>query len=192
MRVAAASASTPPPPLSSKTSTSSPGGLDFFCTTIESPDGDLDLLQMAMTAMNAEPEEGAEDRKGCSGHVGKMIFSAGTTQLALVAYVPDGTHNKSAGEVDVAAWMDSVVAAIGGKVVQPAAKADSPKGGQTVTAVAVSDPEKGKFALKDKDAAMSAAFAFLRKNGAFPDDDDDDDDDDCAFGDDAFEEMGLA
>ena len=26
----------------------------------------------------------------------------------------------------------------------------------------------------------------------FPDDDDDDDDDDCAFGDDAFEEMGLA
>ena len=61
-----------------------------------------------------------------------------------------------------------------------------------MTAVAVSDPEKGKFALKDKDAAMSAAFAFLRKNGAFPDDDDDDDDDDCAFGDDAFEEMGLA
>ena len=122
MRVAAASASTPPPPLSSKTSTSSPGGLDFFCTTIESPDGDLDLLQMAMTAMNAEPEEGAEDRKGCSGHVGKMIFSAGTTQLALVAYVPDGTHNKSAGKVDVAAWMDSVVAAIGGKVVQPAAR----------------------------------------------------------------------
>ena len=192
MRAAAASASTPTTPTSSKTSTSSPGGLDFFCTTIESPDGDLDLLQMAMTAMNAEPEEGAEDRKGCSGHVGKMIFAAGSAQLALVAYVPDGAHNKSAGKVDVAAWMDSVVAAIGGKVVQPAAKADSPKGGQTVTAVAVSDPEKGKFALKDKDAAMSAAFAFLRKNGAFPDDDDDDDDDDCAFGDDAFEEMGLA
>ena len=53
------------------------GGLDFFCTTIESPDGDVDLLQMAMTAMNAEPVEGAEDRKGCSGRVGKMVFSAG-------------------------------------------------------------------------------------------------------------------
>ena len=167
------------------------GGLDFFCTTIESPDGDVDLLQMAMTAMNAQPDPEAEDRKGCSGRVGKMIFSAGTAQLALVAYVPDGAHNKSAGKVDVAAWMDSVVAAVGAKVVTPATKADSPMGGKTVTAVAVSDPEKGKFALKDKDAAMAAAFAFLRSKDAFPEDKDDSDDE-CAFGDDAFEEMGLA
>eukprot|EP00965_Chrysotila_dentata_P192355 6175128-Pleurochrysis_carterae.AAC.1 len=36
-----------------------------------------DFAQLAMTSMNADPEEGAEDRKGCSGHVGKMIFSAG-------------------------------------------------------------------------------------------------------------------
>merc|ERR1719393_75822 len=57
------------------------GGLEFFCTTIESPDGDLELLQLAMTSMNAQPEEGAEERKGCSGHVGKMIFSAGVKQL---------------------------------------------------------------------------------------------------------------
>merc|ERR1712087_978317 len=64
------------------------GGLEFFCTTIESPDGELELLQLAMTAMNAQPEEGAEERKGCSGHVGKMIFSAGVKQLAIVAYVP--------------------------------------------------------------------------------------------------------
>ena len=61
----------------------------------------------------------------------------------------------------------------------------------TVTAVAVSDPDKGKFALKDKDAAMAAAFAYLRKNDAFPEDNDSDDDE-CAFGDDAFEDMGFA
>ena len=167
------------------------GGLDFFCTTIESPDGDVDLLQMAMTAMNAQPDPEAEDRKGCSGHVGKMVFSAGTAQLAIVAYVPDGAHNKSASKVDVTAWTDSVVAAVGAKVVTPATKADSPMGGMTVTAVAISDPEKGKFALKDKDAAMAAAFAFLRSKDAFPEDKDDSDDE-CAFGDDAFEEMGLA
>ena len=167
------------------------GGLDFFCTTIESPDGDVDLLQMAMSAMNAQPDPEAEDRKGCSGHVGKMVFSAGTAQLAIVAYVPDGAHNKSASKVDVTAWTDSVVAAVGAKVVTPATKADSPMGGMTVTAVAVSDPEKGKFALKDKDAAMAAAFAFLRSKDAFPEDKDDSDDE-CAFGDDAFEEMGLA
>ncbi len=84
-----------------------------------------------------------------------------------------------------------MVAAVGAKVVTPATKADSPMGGMTVTAVAVSDPEKGKFALKDKDAAMAAAFAFLRSKDAFPEDKDDSDDE-CAFGDDAFEEMGLA
>ena len=77
-----------------------------------------------------------------------------------------------------------------GNMTQPATKAVSPKGGMTIGAVAVSDPEKGKFALKDKDAAMAAAFTYLRSKGAFPDDDDDDDDE-CAFGDDAFEEMGF-
>ena len=40
------------------------GGLDFFCTTIESPDGDLELLGLAMQAMNADPDPEAEDRKG--------------------------------------------------------------------------------------------------------------------------------
>ena len=52
------------------------GGLEFFCTTIESADGMPSLLQLAMTAMNALADPEAEDRKGCSGHVGKMIFSA--------------------------------------------------------------------------------------------------------------------
>ena len=41
----------------------------------------------------------------------------------------------------------------------------------------------GKFALKDKDAAMAAAFTFLRSKGAFPEDDGDDSDD-MIFGDD--------
>ena len=58
------------------------------------------------------------------------------------AYVPDGAHNKSAGKVDVAAWMESVVAAVGAKVVTPATKADSPMGGKTVTAVAVTTLRK--------------------------------------------------
>ena len=50
-------------------------------------------------------------------------------------------------------------------------------------AVVKSDPEKGKFALKDKDAAMQAAFTFLRSKGAFPEDDGDDSDE-MIFGDD--------
>jgi len=34
----------------------------------------------------ADPDN-SEERKGCSGRVGKMIFSAGVKQLARVAYV---------------------------------------------------------------------------------------------------------
>ena len=142
------------------------GGLDFFCTTIESPDGDLELLQLAMTAMNAQPDPDDEERKGCSGHVGKMIFSAGTAQLAIVAYVPKNESNKSADKVDITAWANAVCTAVGGEVVTPKAPADCPAhGGHTVIAVCKSDAEKGKFALKDKDAAMAAAFAFLRECG---------------------------
>ena len=164
------------------------GGLDFFCTTIEMPDGDVELLQLAMTAMNANPEEGAEDRKGCSGHVGKMVFSAGVSQLAIVAYVPADKAEK----VDCQAWAETVVAAVAGSITKPAAAAESPHGGLTVMAVVAADPDKGKFPLKDKDAAMAAAFAFLREKGAFPEDNDDDDDDEMVFGDDAFEDMGFA
>ena len=164
------------------------GGLDFFCTTIETPDGDVELLQLSMTAMNANPEEGAEDRKGCSGHVGKMIFSAGVKQLAIVAYVPAD----KAAKVDVTEWCNSVCKAVDGKVTKAAAKADSPHGGLAMEAVVVADPDKGKFPLKDKDAAMAAAFNFLREKGAFPEDNSDDDDDEMVFGDDAFEDMGFA
>ena len=45
---------------------------------------------------------------------GKMIYSAGVTQLALVAYVPDAEHNKSASKIDVAEWMDHVLTTVGG------------------------------------------------------------------------------
>jgi hypothetical protein len=160
------------------------GGLDFFCTTMELPEGDVELLSLAMDAMNAEPDPEAEDRKGCSGHVGKMIFSAGVEQLALVAYVPDKAHNKSAEKVDVAEWMTSVLKAVGGTVMmKPPAPATSPAGGAYVIAVIKGDKEAGKFPLKDKDAAMAAAFSYLRSKGAFPEDNDDDSDE-MIFGDD--------
>ena len=157
-----------------------------------------------MLAMNAEPDPEAEDRKGCSGLVGKMIFSAGVEQLAMVAYVPDKEFNKSADKVDVGVWMDDVCKAVGGVVVKKATPVVSlipdkrtgaietdgkivatngKQTGKVVVAVVKSDPEKGKFALKDKDAAMAAAFGFLRSKGAFPEDDGDDSDD-MIFGDD--------
>ena len=160
------------------------GGLDFFCTTMELPEGNLDYLVMSMDAMNADPDPEAEDRKGCSGHVGKMIFSAGVERLALVAYVPDAEHNKSAPKVECKAWMEHVLETVGGgEVVKGVTAANSPKGGKVMVAVIPADKDKGKFPLKDKDAAMGAAFAFLRSKGAFPEDNDDDSDE-MIFGDD--------
>merc|ERR1712190_501003 len=64
------------------------GGLQFFCTAVDCPDGDLDMLLESMNAMNAESDPTQEERKGGSGGIGKMIFSVGTEQLAIVAYVP--------------------------------------------------------------------------------------------------------
>ena len=99
------------------------GGLEFFCTTIETPEGDVELLQMAMTAMNAQPDPEAEDRKGCSGHVGKMIFSTSVEQLAIVAYVPAAKKEK----IDITEWVQSVLTAVGGTVMmRPPMEAVSP------------------------------------------------------------------
>jgi len=161
------------------------GGLEFFCTTIETPEGDTELLQAAMAAMNAQPDPEAEDRKGCSGHVGKMIFSAGVDQLAMVAYVPED----KAAKIDVAEWMRAVLEGVGGKVMMgPPKPAVSPQGGSVVEAVVAAQPDEGHFPIKDKDLAMAAAFTFLRSKGAFPDDEDEDEDDVC-FGDDAFDNI---
>ena len=156
------------------------GGLEFFCTTIETPEGDVELLQMAMTAMNAQPDPEAEDRKGCSGHVGKMIFSTSVEQLAIVAYVPAAKKEK----IDITEWVQSVLTAVGGTVMmRPPTEAVSPDKGLVVEAAVKADPENNKYSLKDKDTAMAAAFTFLREKGAFPEDDGDESDD-MVFGDD--------
>ena len=48
------------------------GGLDFFCTTIESPDGEEELLLMAMDAMNAarNRQQGSNPRRAPPSSMG--------------------------------------------------------------------------------------------------------------------------
>ena len=72
-----------------------------------------------------------------------MIYSAGVTQLALVAYVPDPSHNKSASKIDVQVWMDHVLTTVGGgNVITPKTAATSPKGGHIVVAAIPGDADK--------------------------------------------------
>merc|ERR1711939_405931 len=64
------------------------GGLKFFCTMVDEPNGDVDLLYESLRAMNAKSDPTEEERKGGSGRIGKMIISKNQedTKLALVAY----------------------------------------------------------------------------------------------------------
>merc|ERR1719408_853449 len=43
------------------------GGLQFFCTTLQEPNGDVDMLYESMKAMNAKNDPNEEERKGGSG-----------------------------------------------------------------------------------------------------------------------------
>merc|ERR1712230_176663 len=85
------------------------GGLQFFCTTVDEPVGDVDWLYESMRAMNAKCDPAEEERKGGSGHVGKMIISIDEAkQCSLVAYVPP----QKVGEITAETWMKDVLKAM--------------------------------------------------------------------------------
>lgn len=150
------------------------GGLGYFCTSIDEPNGDLEMIDVYMEAMNEKSDPTEEERKGGSGEIGKMIFSAGDDKLAMLAYVPDAKK----GECNATEWMEHVLAMFQGEMC-PGATGTLAKG--FVTA----DGNVNKFPLKMKEPSITEAICFLKKKGLFPDKDDDSDDD-YIFGDDDF------
>jgi len=148
-------------------------GLQFFCTSVDVPEGDLELLVKSMEAMNAKSDPTEEERKGGSGHIGKVIFSAGAEQLAVVAYVPP----EKTGELSCKEWLKVVLDSQGGTVAST--------GENVCSGFVKTDADKGVFPLKIREPMILEANNFLRKKGLFPDNDDDDDDE-CVFGDDDF------
>merc|ERR1712151_1037315 len=151
------------------------GGLQFFCTSVDVPEGDLELLESCVKAMNAKSDPTEEERKGGSGHIGKMIFSAGVDQLAVVAYVPTDKQK----ELSCEEWLKTVLDTQGGKVEK--------KGKDLCTGFVKADSDKNVFPLKIREPMILEANNFLRKKGLFPEDNDDDDD--YVFGDDDFPSM---
>merc|ERR1712060_437922 len=152
------------------------GGLQFFCTAVEEPEGDVDLVCESVDAMNAEIDPNEEERKGGSGHIGKMVFSAGAEQLAIVAYVPEAKQ----GELSCEEWLSSVLASQSGEV--------KTKGKDVSAGFVKANADKGVFPLKIREPMIVEANNFLRKKGLFPEDDSDDDDE-MVFGDDDFPSM---
>jgi len=153
------------------------GGLQFFCTSVDEPEGDLDLVLECTKAMNAKSDPTEEERKGGSGAIGKMVFSAGTEQLAIVAYVPDEKQAECVCEE----WLQKVVGLWdGGKVVT--------SGKDYCVGVIPANGEKNIFPLKIRESLILEANNFLRKKGLFPEDNGDDSDE-MVFGDDDFPSM---
>jgi len=155
------------------------GGLQFFCTSVDEPAGDVDWLYESLRAMNAKSDPSEEERKGGSGHVGKMLLSINETETcAMVSYVPKKFH----GQIKADSWLKDVLGLMG-------APASSFVAGNANTAKALikTDSDKGLFPLKLKDSGISLSIDYLKKRGLFPDKDDEDDDE-MVFGDDDFPE----
>jgi hypothetical protein len=148
------------------------GGLQFFCCAVDEPQGDLDLLVESLKAMNAEGVPGEEERRGCSGHIGKTIFSCGVDQLAVAAYVP---ADKQA-ELNCEEWLKHTLSLFQGTIV----KSD----GAICTGIVKANSDKNIFPLKIREPMILEANNFLRKKGLFPEDKDSDDE--MVFGDDDF------
>jgi hypothetical protein len=150
------------------------GGLQFFCTSVDEPEGDVDLLTQSLSAMNHKSDPTEEERKGGSGHIGKMVFSAGLEQLAIAAYVPEAKWD----ELSCKEWLEKVLSLYpSGKILSEAK--------DVCTATIPTDGDKNVFPLKIREGLILEANNFLRKKGLFPDNDDDDDDE-MVFGDDDF------
>merc|ERR1712003_595306 len=88
------------------------GGLQFFCTTMDEPNGDVDMLYESMRAMNEKSDPGEEERKGGSGRIGKMIISKDQedSKLAMVAYCPPAKQATLTADV----WMKDILSELGG------------------------------------------------------------------------------
>jgi len=150
------------------------GGLQFFCTSVDEPEGDVELLKKCVEAMNAKSDPGEEERKGGSGEIGKMVFSAGSEHLAVLAYVPEAKQ----GDLVCEEWLDKVLSTQPGHKILSSAK-------DYCTGTIATNADKGIFPLKIREGLILEANNFLRKKGLFPEDDGEDDDE-FVFGDDDF------
>merc|ERR1712190_604811 len=158
------------------------GGLQFFCTTMEEPNGDVDMLYESMKAMNEKSKPSEEERKGGSGRIGKMLISKDQddAKLAMVAYCPPSKQGTLTADV----WMKDMLAELGGGEFL---FGDA----TTAKALLTNNPDKELYVLKLKDSAITLSINYLKKKGLFPDGNDDDDDD-YVFGDDDFPSAEVA
>lgn len=145
-------------------------GLMFFCTSVDMPSGDVDLLVESLKAMNAKSDPITGERKGDSGHIGKTILSAGPDQLAIVSYVPEDKQT----ELSCEEWIRATVQKFGGEVLTVS------RG--LCTARAKTNSHVSTFPLNIREPMILEANDYLRTMGLIPEDCEDDQE--FIFGDD--------
>jgi hypothetical protein len=142
------------------------GGVSFFNVAVETPNGDMELLEFVMEGANAPVDEAAEERKGGANRLGKAFLSAGDEQLAIYVNVPK--ELAEAKGVTLQSWVDALVKPINGEIVH--------KDDEFAKIVAKKDTDKELFPLKMRDAAIAAGLAWLKEHNLIPADDSSDDD----------------
>jgi hypothetical protein len=135
------------------------GGTEFFVTTCQGAEGNMDALLKAKDALIEE----------CT-IVGVLLLSAGK-DLACCCMVPAD----KADQISADFWLSTAIKSIPNATIA--------EGATSTYAQALITPPEGQFAIKLKDTVLAAGVQLLREKGKIPDDSDDDDDGPC-FGDD--------
>mmetsp|Transcript_31967 Transcript_31967/g.92409 ORF Transcript_31967/g.92409 Transcript_31967/m.92409 type:complete len:313 (+) Transcript_31967:92-1030(+) len=151
------------------------GALHFFCTSVSEPDGDVNLLEESVHAMNAKSDLADLERKGGSDHIGKMVFSAGRDQLAIVVYVPK--HRRE--EVNGEEWLQAVIGTYSGATIV------KQHDGGICAATIPADADKDIVPVRLRVPLIRAANEFLRARGLFPQETPEGEED-VVYGDDDF------
>eukprot|EP00056_Hartaetosiga_gracilis_P018771 m.11838 g.11838 ORF g.11838 m.11838 type:complete len:242 (+) comp7049_c0_seq1:75-800(+) len=154
------------------------GGISFYHISLEKCEGSMELVLKAMEGANKKVDEGADDRKGGAGHVGKMFLSSNNDQVAIACFVPKELQEKH--EVTPKVWLEVFLSNFDGEIKE--------EGEELVTAVLPANKEKERFPVKMRDEAINLGFAFLVQKGLI---NDDDDDSDFGLDGDALEEAGI-
>jgi hypothetical protein len=157
------------------------GGVRFFHLALDNAFGRWDLVEHTMAGFNLPVAEGAEERKGGAGHLGKFLMSAGETKLLLYCHVPKVAQ----GDATAKEWVDTVMPALG-----PGAKILEDKG-DFIKVEAPADTDKNLFPLKMRDSAINLGFDFLKKRKLVVDAGSDDDIDYGALAEEAGVEWGA-
>ena len=143
------------------------GGLQFFCTTVGEPVGDVDWLYETMRAMNEKSDPTEEERKGGCGHIGKMIISI--NEELCCSMVADVPPDKTA-DISAETWLKDVL-----KAMKAPAESFISGNKNLAKATIKQDKEKDLFPLKLKDEGIRQSLDYLEQGNLFPDPSDDDD-----------------